>query len=215
MKKVLVFASGTKNSGGSGFEKLVENSKKGIFNGKIVAVISNHKNGGVFEKAKKLKIPFQYFPGPYEKSEYQKIVQKYKPDLVCLSGWLKLAKGLDPRKTINIHPGLLPELGGAGMYGIHVHKKALELFKKGKIKNTAVSMHFVTEEYDKGPVFFSYPIKILKNDTSETLQKRVNKAEHIYQSKITDLVLHNKISWDGKNSSSLKFPNGNKYIRSR
>jgi phosphoribosylglycinamide formyltransferase-1 len=215
MKNILVFASGTENGGGSGFEKLVENSRNGILNGKIIAIISNHKNGGVFEKAKKLNIKFEYFSGPYEKSKYQKIVKKYQPDLICLSGWLKLVKGLDSKFTINIHPGLLPELGGSGMYGIHVHKKAIEEYQKGKIKNTAVSMHFVTEKYDKGPVFFSYPIKIFKDDTPEVLQNRVNKAEHKFQSKISDMVLQGKISWDGKNPSSLKLPKGYRYIRSR
>ncbi len=215
MKKIIVFASGTENGGGSGFEKLVENSKKGILNGKIVAVISNYKNGGVFEKAKRLKIKFEYFSGHYTKENYQQITNKYQPNLICLSGWLKLVKGLDSKKTINIHPGLLPELGGFGMYGIHVHEYAIELFHQKKIKNTAVSMHFVTEKYDQGPVFFHFPVEILKNDTPEILQKRVNGIEHKFQSKISNMVLQGKISWDGKKPKSLKVLKKYKYLRSR
>jgi len=212
-KKILVFASGTKTGGGSGFQKLVENSQAGVLNAEIVGVISNQPAGGVFEKARNLNIKFEYFSGPYDSLNYQKIIDKYQPDVIALSGWLKLVKGLDPKKTINIHPGILPELGGKGMYGIHVHKAAIEKFKAGKIKNTAVSMHFVTEKYDEGPVFFHYPVKILESDTPEILAHRVNQAEHKYQSYITNLVTQGEISWDGKNPESLKLPEGYKFLR--
>jgi len=212
VKKILVFASGTIDGGGSGFQELVENTKTGILQAKIVAVVSNHKKGGVFQKAKESNVDFEYFSGPYNTENYQKLIRKYQPDLVCLSGWLKLVQGLDPKKTINIHPGILPILGGKGMYGINVHKKAVKLYKQKKIAETAVSMHFVTEKYDDGPVFFKFPVLIRKTDTPETLQSRVNKIEHAYQSYITNLVLQGLISWDGKNPKTLKLPNDYKMI---
>lgn len=206
MKKIIVFATGTKHGGGSGFQELVENSRICILNARIVAVVSNHSKGGVRRRADKLGIPFVYFSGLPCSGQYKKIVRKYNADLVVLSGWLKIVKGLDPKKTINIHPGALPRFGGEGMYGNRVHETAINAFIKGEIKSTAVSMHFVTEEYDKGPVFFKYPVLIREDDTPQSLAKRVSKIEHGWQSWITNLVAQGKIAWDGENPESLVVP---------
>jgi len=206
MKKLLVFASGTKDGGGSGFQKLVDSSRNGILDAEIVAVVSNHENGGVRQKTEALSIPFIYFPLPREAEDYQKIVSDTQADFVTLSGWLKLVKGLDPAKTINIHPGPLPRFGGPGMYGHYVHEAVIKAFKAGEIKHSAVTMHFVTEKYDEGPIIFRYPIEIKFNDTPETLAERVNKVEHEWQPRITNLVVKGEISWDGQNPDTLKIP---------
>jgi phosphoribosylglycinamide formyltransferase-1 len=208
---MLVFASGDSEGGGSGFKKLIEAMHAGTLTAEIVAVVSNHANGGVKKRADELEIPFVHFAPPREAEDYQRLVREYKAEAVALSGWLKLVKGLDPRTTINIHPGPLPEFGGAGLYGHHVHEKVMETFRAGRIKYSEVSMHFVTEKYDDGPVFFRFPVKILDDDTPESLQKRVNAVEHEYQAFITDLVVRNQITWDGKNHGSLKVPMGYKF----
>lgn len=202
--RLLIFASGTKDGGGSGFENLVNASRDGRLTADIVGVVSNHENGGVREKADRLGVPFIYFPGAYDAEQYQKIVQETKADFVALSGWLKLVKGLDPRTTFNIHPGPLPDFGGANLYGHYVHEAVLAAYKEGRITHSAVSMHFVTENFDEGPVFFSHPVEILPDDTVETLAKRVNEAEHRYQPEITNLVINGKISWDGKDPATLQ-----------
>lgn len=206
MKKIIVFASGSKDGGGSGFQELVENSKTGVLNAEIAAVISNYENGGVRHRADKLGVRFVYFHGPFTIEEYQKIVDQFNPDLISLSGWLKLTRGLDPAKTINIHPGPLPRFGGSGMYGHYVHGAVIEAYKKGEVIESAVTMHFVTEKYDDGPVFFHYPVLVRKNDTAETLAERVNKVEHCWQSWITNLVLSGQIRWNGKDPKSLTIP---------
>lgn len=231
MKKIIIFASGTKDGGGSGFENLVNATKNGILDARILAVVSNHQNGGVRERADRLEIPFVYFParklpdsGEFVDKEGNKIdpsefatAENYKrlvegADLVCLSGWLKLVTGLDPQKTINIHPGPLPRFGGVGMYGHHVHEAVMEEYRKGPsnssgqevVTHSSVSMHFVTEKYDEGPLFFSQSVPILQGDTAETLAKRVLEAEHKWQPVITQKVLSGEISWDGKNPESLR-----------
>lgn len=204
--KLIVFASGSKDSGGSGFQELVENSKTGILNAEIVAVVSNHLAGGVFKVAKKYEVPFEHFDGPFEKENYQEIIKKYNAEWVSLSGWLKLFSGHPANKTINIHPGILPQLGGKGMYGHFVHEAAIKMRQKNKLEFSAVSMHFVTEKYDEGPVFFSYPVLIRQNDTAQTLAQRVNKIEHAYQPWITSLVINGGISWNGKDKNSLSVP---------
>lgn len=213
MPKLIIFASGTKDGGGSGFLELVENMKTGVLSAEIVAVVSNHPDGGVKKIADQSEINFHYFSGPFEAEEYQKIIEQYQADFVALSGWLKLVKRLDPKKTINIHPGPLPQFGGNGMYGHFVHEAVIEAFKKGEVKSSAVTMHFVTECYDEGPVFFQYSVLIRENDTAETLAARVNKIEHAWQSFITNLIVQGKISWDGKNPESLVVPDWYKFQR--
>lgn len=206
MKKIIVFASGSKQGGGSGFRELVENSLTGILNAEISAVCSNYPNGGVRNLSNKFGIPFVYFKGPWTAARYQSIVDFHEVDFVVLSGWLKLVKGLDPQKTINIHPGPLPRFGGDGYYGHYVHQAVIEAFCRGEVTQSVVSMHFVTEKYDEGPVFFQYPILIRSDDTAESLAKRVNKIEHGWQSWVTNLVINGEIYWDGKDPESLVVP---------
>src|SRR4051812_22395405 len=95
--KLLIFASGSAEGGGSGFQNLVERSREGVLNAEIVGVVSNHERGGVYIKAKALNIPFLFFPQPYTAEKYQEIVKNFKADYVALSGWLKKVEGLDPR----------------------------------------------------------------------------------------------------------------------
>ncbi len=202
-KKLLVFASGTKNGGGSGFKCLVEAAQNGTLQARIVAVVSNYENGGVRKIAEEFGIPFEYFEGPFTAENYQNIVKKYSAEFIALSGWLKLVKSLNPAKTINIHPGPLPQFGGNGMYGIHVHKAVLEAYKKGEINETGLTMHFVTEKYDEGPVIFRCSVPIEASDTPETLAKRVNEAEHKWQPIITNKVITGEITWDDSDPKGL------------
>lgn len=201
--RLLIFATGTAEGGGSGFENLVHASRDGRLSADIVGVVSNIEQGGVREKADRLGIPFLLMPGPYEAEDYLKIVKETGAEFCALSGWLRLVKGLAPRTTFNIHPGPLPEFGGARLYGHFVHDAVVQAYKEGRITHSAVSMHFVTPRFDEGPVFFSHPVEILQGDTPETLAKRVNEAEHRYQPELTDLVVSGKIAWDGKDPSTL------------
>ena len=203
MKNLLVFASGDKDGGGSGFQKLVEAADNGSLYANIVGVVSNHAYGGVHRRAFDLGIPFFHFSGPWTAENYQRYVADTGANFVALSGWLKKVVGLPPDRTINIHPGPLPLFGGPGMYGHHVHEAVLAAFKRGEITNSEVCMHFVTEEYDRGPVFFRCQVEILPDDTAESLAARVNRAEHYYQWRFTNRVVEGKIRWVGKNPLSL------------
>jgi phosphoribosylglycinamide formyltransferase-1 len=98
------------------------------------------------------------------------------------------------------------------MYGHHVHEAVIQAYRQGEIKYSEVCMHFVTEEYDQGPVFFRYPILIRPDDDADSLGSRVNKIEHGWQSFITNLVVHRQIYWDGKNHNSLRVPAWYKYL---
>lgn len=204
MTRLLVFASGTPEGGGSGFENLVSASRDGRLSADIAGVVSNHERGGVRERADRLGIPFMFFKGPFEAEEYARIVEDARADFVALSGWLKLVKGLDPKSAINIHPGPLPEFGGPGLWGHFVHEAVIAAYREGRVTHSAVSLHFVTEHFDEGPVFFARSVEIRPEDTAESLGARVNEAEHEWQPYATDLVVRGAVSWDGVNPSSLR-----------
>lgn len=192
--KILVFASGDAEGGGSGFQELVENSRTGILNAEIVGVVSHHEHGGIRKKADKLGIPFEFWPGPFDAQGYQKLFKIYDEPFVCLSGWIKLVKGLPHEKTINIHPAPLPGFGGKGWYGHVVHERVMEAFAEGKITESAVCMHFATDKFDDpNTLFFKYPVLIREDDTPDTLGSRVNKIEHGWQSWVTNLVVNGVI----------------------
>ena len=154
---ILVFASGTATGGGSGFEAMVRASRAEppILDAWIGGVVTSHADGGVWHKARALGIPPVYWAGPYTAPGYRNLVRYFAADYVMLSGWLKLAAGLDPARTINIHPGPLPRFGGPKLYGHFVHDAVLAAYHRGEITHSAVTMHFVDEAYDRGPVFFA------------------------------------------------------------
>jgi len=192
---ILVFASGTKTGGGTGFEAMVRASQASppILDALICAVITTHWAGGVWQKAKALGIQAEYWAGPYLAKGYQNFVKYFKADYVMLSGWLRLVRGLDPARTINVHPGPLPRFGGAKCYGHHVHEAVMAAYHRGEITHSAVTMHFVDEIYDRGPIIFALPIPIEPGDTPETLAARVNRAEHQWQSRVLNHVVHGQV----------------------
>lgn len=96
-------------------------------------------------------------------------------EVICLCGWLKkLAVPMRWQgRILNIHPGLLPQFGGPGMYGMHVHRAVLEA---GEAESGA-TVHLVDGEYDHGRVLAQLRVPILPGDTPEDLQRRVYAAE--------------------------------------
>jgi phosphoribosylglycinamide formyltransferase 1 len=207
LPRLIVFAAG----GGSGFREIVRNVKTDVLQANLVGVVSPHAAGGVRAIADTYDIPFIHFTGPWSSEAYQHLIATYEATWIVSSGWLKPVRGLDPRRTFNIHPGPLPHFGGKGMYGQHVHQAVLDAFQRGDVAASAVTMHFVTDfdtdgDYDRGPIFFRYPVLIEANDTLATLSARVNTIEHGWQSFVTNLVIHEQITWDGKDPASLVVP---------
>ena len=202
--RTLVFASGSATGGGSGFKNLVETKSVSRPNlaYDIVGVVTHHVNGGVVQHAQALRIPCTVISPKVSKEEYRFLVEEFDAELVALSGWLRPVVGLPPEKVINIHPGPLRRFGGHGMYGHHVHEAVIEAFRKGEIRETAMSMHFVDpyiktadgDNYDKGPVFAEIPIGIVSDDTADSLGKAVNGMEHMFQPLYTSLVAEGRIA---------------------
>ena len=95
--------------------------------------------------------------------------------LVILSGYLRPVGPavLGRFRVLNIHPGPLPQFGGRGMYGPHVHAAVLA----AGVPESAASVHLVDGEYDHGPVIAAEPVPVLPDDTPQTLQARVMAVE--------------------------------------
>ena len=89
-------------------------------------------------------------------------------------------------KIINIHPGKLPEFGGKGFYGMNVHNAVIS----SKVNSTAVTIHYVNEEYDKGLTIHEEPIEVYKDDTAESLSRRVLSYEHKLYSRIINQLIN-------------------------
>ena len=199
-KRILVFASGTKTGGGSGFEFLVRACRDGRINGEVVGVISQHAQGGTRRIARRLHVPFRLFRG---RRDYQNLLSEFQPDLTILWGWTQFAFGLNSRTTINVHPAPLPAFGGKGMYGLAVHAAVLEAFKRHELTHSEVCLHFVTREYDKGPVFFRQRVPLLASDTPTKLREKMKEHERAAIIFALPLLLAGNIFWDGRTHESL------------
>ena len=96
-------------------------------------------------------------------------------ELICLCGYLRRFRVGDlwRDRVVNIHPSLLPEFGGKGMYGRHVHQAVLDAGRR----QTGCTVHWVDEEYDRGPIILQERCEVRENDDSETLAARVFELE--------------------------------------
>jgi phosphoribosylglycinamide formyltransferase-1 len=96
-------------------------------------------------------------------------------DLVCLAGYLRRFRvgARWPGRTVNIHPALLPQFGGVGMYGLRVHAAVLA----SGAEWSGCTVHEVDEEYDHGPTLVERRCRVLPGDTAESLAERVHREE--------------------------------------
>ena len=104
-----------------------------------------------------------------------KVLDGYDIDLVVGAGFTQLYK-YPPQfegRMLNVHPALLPEYGGQGMYGHHVHEAIIAAGEK----ESGCTVHLATHEYDKGPVVVQKRVPVLPDDTPDTLANRVFEAE--------------------------------------
>lgn len=113
-----------------------------------------------------------------------KALQDAQVDLVVLAGFMRILKGEFLRvfkdRVINIHPSLLPSFPG-----LEAWKQALDY----GVKFTGVTVHFVDQGIDTGPIIAQETVPILQGDTAETLHKRIQEAEHrVYPSAIAALA---------------------------
>ena len=173
---IAIFASGN----GSNAEAII-NFLHGDSTIRIEAIYSNNKDAYVLERAKKHDIPSFVFDRKsfYSEANQQQLVRK-NYDLIVLAGfmWLipqSLVIGY-PDKIINIHPALLPNYGGKGMYGHHVHEAVLA----NQETRSGITIHYVNEQYDEGNVILQETCDVLPDDSVASLANRIHKLEHLH-----------------------------------
>ena len=145
-------------------------------------MISNNSNSGAVQFAKDNSIDFKIinknkFPKT-EQIEYEKVLKIHKTDLILLAGFMKKIPRniveIYKNKIMNIHPSLLPKYGGKGFYGMRVHKAVIA----SKDTESGATVHFVDNDYDKGPIILQHRIKVENSDDSVSLSKKILKIEH-------------------------------------
>ena len=142
----------------------------------IARVVSSRPDAGALDRARRAGVPTTVLRDPADPAELLGALEG--ADLVVLAGYLKLVPAAAVARfrwrMINIHPALLPAFGGPGMYGPSVHEAVLA---SGAALSGA-TVHYVDEQYDRGPIIAQWPVPVRPGDTAETLAARVLAAEH-------------------------------------
>src|SRR6266508_6989303 len=143
---------------------------------------------GSIELVRAAGIPAEVFDSNDDGTSLRNLLHRRSIDLVVLAGYLKhVPASLIAEyhgRIINIHPGLLPDFGGPGMYGARVHAAVLA----SGATSTGLSVHFVDDEYDHGPVIAQWRVRVKIDDTAESLAQRVLSAEHIVYPRMVEMV---------------------------
>lgn len=187
--KLAIFASGN----GSNAEQIIRHFK-GHPSIEVVAVFTNKPQAGVIQRARNLKIPVVVFNKRqfYEGHEVKDKLAALKVHAIILAGFLWLIpKELlhqYPDKILNIHPALLPKYGGAGMYGMHVHRAVLEAAED----QSGITIHLVNEKYDQGRIIFQAHCQVEPTETPDTLAQKVHALEHRYFPSVIEQWLNPK-----------------------
>ncbi|MFL5601084.1 MAG: phosphoribosylglycinamide formyltransferase [Gemmatimonadaceae bacterium] len=154
----------------------------------IALVASNRADSPALIRAATASIDIAAFNSADDGSELLELLRRFRIDLVVLAGYLKRV----PPKVIaeyggrimNIHPALLPEFGGEGMYGARVHEAVIA----SGAPESGVTVHMVDSEYDRGPIIAQWRIPVDKSDTADTLAARVLNIEHIVYPRVVEMV---------------------------
>jgi len=192
--RICVFASGR----GSNLQAIIDGVEEGRLNCEIVFVMSNNSCSGALEIARKKNIPAYHLSEKvFHKNNFEEslidLLEKHKPDLIVLAGYMKLVPISVIRRfenrIINIHPALLPKFGGKGMYGMNVHNA---VFQAGE-KVSGVTIHIVNENYDEGKIIYQEKIDISDCKSPEEIAEKVLKLEHKVYPEVIQKIIEGKI----------------------
>ena len=194
-KKIAVFASGF----GSNLQALIDFNKKSGLDGDISLVFSDNGDAFALKRAKKHNIEAVHIdPGKYsDREEFErdilKILDKYGIDLIVLAGYMFLLTPLlintYKNRILNIHPALLPSFRGT--YGIK------DAYDHG-VRISGVTVHFVEEELDNGPIIMQAPVYIDQKDSLEQFEEKIHKVEHKIYPEAVKLFCQDRLRINGR-----------------
>lgn len=191
---------------GSNMRVIAEQAAKGALKADVRVVVSDQPAAGGLAIAQAMNIPTAVLePRKFsDRASFDRalveLLQGYAPELIVLAGFMRILTpdfiGAYAGRILNIHPSLLPKFRG-----LHTHRRVLEA---GDAEH-GVSVHFVTEELDGGPVILQSRITVTPADTEDTLSARVQQCEHRIYPQVVDwyaqgrLAFRDRHAWlDGK-----------------
>ncbi len=182
MKKIAIFISGA----GSNAERMVlgfaENKEI-----KVSCLISTKENLRISSLCEKHSVSyFEYVWQDQNKEQMTHLLLERGIEWIILAGFLKkipdvMIKAF-PNRIINLHPSLLPQYGGKGMYGMHVHNAVIQ----GKEKESGITIHYVNEEYDKGRIIQQFKTSIDETDDADLLFEKIRRLETLHFTKTVE-----------------------------
>lgn len=194
MKKIAVFASGS----GSNFQAIVDAVKAGELDADISLLVCDRPGAYCIERAEKAAIPsFAFKAKDFEsKEEYEqeilKQLRKHGVEFIVLAGYMRLIGSTLLRqfggRIVNIHPSLLPEFPG---------KDAIGQALVARAKWSGVTIHFVDEGMDTGPIIVQERVRLDEIETRHSLQEKIHKIEHkLYPSILQMLLTQGGVLYD-------------------
>ncbi len=197
-----MFTIGILASGkGSNLKAIVDYIKKEKLPVKTGIVLSDKPGSPSLAIAEKEGIAYQCIPeekyetflSPATEKEYVKVLRSHDVDLVCLAGFMRVLKKNFIQsfsgKIVNIHPSLLPAFPGLAAW-----EQALNY----GVRFTGCTTHFVEYGVDTGPIILQAVVPVLREDTPETLHKRIQEKEHFVYPLTVRLISEGRISISGR-----------------
>ncbi|MDX5325825.1 MAG: phosphoribosylglycinamide formyltransferase [Bacteroidota bacterium] len=186
MKNIVIFASGS----GTNAQKIVEYFEESEL-ARVTSIFTNNKNAGVIDRARITGTPCIVFTmDELNDGTVLQKVKALKTDLIVLAGFLKkIPTELIteyPDRIINIHPALLPDYGGQGMYGMKVHQAVVD----NEEEETGITIHYVNDDYDEGEIIFQETVEVDPEDSPEDVAYKVQQLEHKHFPAVIEWVLN-------------------------
>jgi formyltetrahydrofolate-dependent phosphoribosylglycinamide formyltransferase len=194
---------------GSNMQALIDASRDGRIPGEVALVVSTSPGAPALDRAAAAGVPTLLLDAasfPSQQALDSALADAFTErgaHLVCLAGYMRL---LGPEflsrfagRVLNVHPGLLPAFGGQGFYGRRVHEAVLA----SGTKFSGVTVHFVDEEYDHGPIVLQRVVPIMEGDTPETLATRVLEQEHQAYPEAVRLFAEGRLRIEGRRVRTL------------
>ena len=190
-----VFASGN----GSNLQAIIHAIQKGEIKANLSVVFSNNPKAFALERANRAGIktlvlnPDDYMNRQSFDREIIAQLKEEKIDFIVLAGYMRLLSPFFikkyPHKILNVHPSLLPAFKGT--------RAIKDAFLYGA-KTTGVTIHFVDDKMDHGPIIMQEALRIKATDTCEILQQKIHSVEHRLYPKAIDLLVQGKLKVEGR-----------------